>query len=303
VDLELKYLRLVQAVAREGTMTRAAGQLHLTQPALSHQLADLERGLGAALFRRTSRGMVPTAAGERLLTSAEAVLNELATVRRHFGEGRARPPVLRLSTECYTCYHWLPSIIRRFRTGFAGVEVQVVVEATRKPVEALLAGKIDLALVSEAPRDRNIRTRKLFEDELVAVLSPQHPLSRNRHLAARDFRGETLFTYSVPLDHLTIFQEVLKPAGVAPARVCQVELTEAILEMVKANLGIAVLARWAVAPHLSDRVSGLPALQALPITRRGLRRDWFAATLRSPAEPPYVKAFVDLIGEGAAPFG
>src|SRR5262245_50792222 len=113
MDIELKHLRLMQAVAREGTMTRAARQLHLTQPALSHQLADLERGLGAALFRRTSRGMILTPAGARLLTSAEAVLEELAKVRRHFVDDRSHPPVLRLSTECYTCYHWLPAKIRR----------------------------------------------------------------------------------------------------------------------------------------------------------------------------------------------
>jgi LysR family transcriptional regulator for metE and metH len=303
VNLELKHLRLVQALALEGTMTRAARQLHLTQPALSHQLADLERIAGAPLFRRTARGMLLTAAGERILSSAEAVLEELAKLQRHFGEQGAHPLVLRLSTECYTCYHWLPSKIRRFRTRFPDVEVRVVVEATREPMDALLAGKIDLAVVSEAPRDRNVRTRKLFRDELVAVVSPDHRLAARRRLTARDFDGETLITYSLPLERLTVFQEVLKPARVAPQRICQVELTEAILEMVKANLGIAVMARWAVTPHLAERASGTPVLKALPITQRGLQRDWFAATLRSPAEPNHLKAFVDLMGEGAAPFG
>ena len=296
MDLEVRHLRLVQAVAREGSMTRAANLLHLTQPALSHQLTALEQRLRANLFQRTARGMILTDTGSRLLQSAELVLEELDRVRQEFEGAAPKPLSLRLSTECYTCYHWLPPRIRRFQESFPNVDVQVVVEATRQPLEALLARQIDVAIVTEAPVRRDVRTRKLFDDELIAIVSPLHRLAARSRLQARDFAGETLITYSVPPDQLTIMQEVLAPARVAPKRICPVELTEAIVEMVKANLGIAVLARWAVAPYLGK------GLRGLRVTAAGLRRKWYAAILSSRAEAPHIKQFVELLARNGLPF-
>ncbi len=103
MDLEIRHLRLVQAIAEEGTMTRAAERLHLTQSALSHQLRDAEERLGAQLFLRMKRKMIPTPPGEWLLESARKLLAELQrtedAIRR---AGAGEDGVLRLSTECYT---------------------------------------------------------------------------------------------------------------------------------------------------------------------------------------------------------
>jgi LysR family transcriptional regulator, regulator for metE and metH len=302
VDLEMRHFRLVKAVAREGSMTRAANALNLTQPALSHQLAALEQQLQANLFQRTSRGMDLTDAGALLLQSAEVVLEELDRVSHRFEGTPLKPATLRLSTECYTCYHWLPSRIRRFQERFPNVDVRVVVEATRKPLEALLAHHIDVAIVTETRARKNIRIRKLFEDELVAIVSPQHRLAAKTRLQVGDFAGETLITYSVPVEQLRFVQEFLAPAGIVPKRICQVELTEAIVEMVKANLGIAVLARWAVAPHLSKGRSRSGSLKGLPVTSAGLRRQWYAATISSRIEVPHIKEFVALVAQDGLPF-
>jgi LysR family transcriptional regulator, regulator for metE and metH len=302
MDLEVKHFQLVQAVASEGSVTGAASVLHLTQPALSHQLAALEQRLQASLFQRTSRGMILTDAGVLFLQSAQVVLEELDRVSQQFRGSPARPATLRLSTECYTCYHWLPSRIRCFQERFSNVEVRVVVEATRQPLQALLAHKIDVAIITEVPVRKDIRIKKLFEDELIAILSPEHRLAAKTRLQARDFAGETLITYSVPAEQLTIVQEVLAPAGVVPKRICQVELTEAIVEMVKANLGIAVLARWAVAAHLRDHRSKGRGLKGLPVTPAGLRRQWYAATLSSRIVAPHVREFVDLVARDGLPF-
>src|SRR5262252_3814698 len=75
VELEIRHLKLIEAIAGEGTMTRAAGRLFISQSALSHQLAGLESGLGVTLFRRVPRGMVLTEAGEKLLECARTVLS------------------------------------------------------------------------------------------------------------------------------------------------------------------------------------------------------------------------------------
>ncbi|HEX2401688.1 MAG TPA: LysR family transcriptional regulator, partial [Mycobacterium sp.] len=107
MDLEVRHLRLVSAVAELGSLTRAGDRLHLTQSALSHQLRDIESRLGAALFLRVGKRLVLTPAGERLLATARDVLDRLDRTEQDIHQmGKARAGMLRLTTECYTCYHW-----------------------------------------------------------------------------------------------------------------------------------------------------------------------------------------------------
>jgi LysR family transcriptional regulator, regulator for metE and metH len=291
VELEIRHLKLVEAIAGEGTMTRAAGRLNISQSALSHQLTALEEGLGVSLFRRIPRGMRLTTPGEKLLTTAHSVLRDVREAQSQLTPAKLEDEgVLRISTECYTCYHWLPARLTEFQAAWPRVELRIDVESTRRPLEALLDGRLDLAIVSARPAQSALASRPLFEDELVAILSPRHPLAGRASLKPADFAAEHLITYSVDEADLTIFQEFLLPAGVRPAKVSQIQLTEAIVEMVKANLGIAVLARWAVARHLNAAT-----LKALSLGRSGFRRTWHAATLRSRRPPAYLDAFVDLL--------
>ena len=113
---------------------------------------------------------------------------------------------------------------------------------------------------------------------------------------AADFASEHLFVYNVPRPELTIFNVVLGPAGVQPRQLSRVELTEAIVELVRAGLGVGVLARWAVAPHLR---SG--SLRAVRITRGGIVRQWSAATVRRKSPPLHIQAFVELLREMVEP--
>jgi len=296
MELEIRHLKLVEAIAAEGTMTRAAARLYITQSALSHQLTGLEGSLGVSLFRRMPRGMVLTRAGEKLLDCARSVLSTLRETQELVAAADSEAQgKLRLSTECYTCYHWLPSRLKAFHESFPRVEVEIAVDATRRPVEALLAGELDLAIVSHLPAQPALSTKGLFDDELVAILSPDHRLAGRRSLSPRDFTSEHLITYSVPVRQLTVFQQFFNPSGVTPARVSRVELTEAIIEMVKANLGIAVMAHWAAARHLNAA-----SLKALPLGRQGLHRRWYAVTRKSRRVAPYLESFVGLLaGKGA----
>src|ERR1700686_2378608 len=107
--IEVRHLKLLVTVAQEGSVTEAGKRVNLTQSALSHQLRDAEEKLGTALFLRLGRKMVLTPAGERLIPCPRRVLDELSDTEPQIEglNGGARG-VIRLSTECYTCYHWLP---------------------------------------------------------------------------------------------------------------------------------------------------------------------------------------------------
>jgi len=289
--LGLPHLKLVRAIVREGGITKAALRLHLTQPALSHQLKDAEERLGTRLFLRQGRRLVPTAAGERLVRAAEAVLSELGAAEEDLrGLGRGQEGLIRVSTECYTTYHWLPAALRDFEQRFPAVAVEIVVEATRRPLAALVEGRLDVAIVSRPSRNRDVACRKLFDDEMVVVLSPGHRLAAGRFVRPEEIARETLLLYAIPVEQSDLFQRVLIPAGISPARLVRVELTEAILELVRAGQGIAVLARWSVAPDLAAG-----RLVGRRLGPRGLRRSWYVATLKRHAGLPHLADFVGLI--------
>lgn len=290
MDLEIKHLRLVSAIARTGSVTRAGDLLNLSQSALSHQLRDIEDRLGAPLFHRVGKRMVLTPAGDTLLRTATQVLDIVGRAEEEIrAAGKAESGLLRITTQCYTCYHWLPGLLKEYRLGHPNVEVQVDAEATSRPIKSLLEGRIDLAIMSDRVRDRRLVERPLFDDELVVIMSPSHRLAGRRFLQPEDFADETLIIYP-PKDESTVIQRVLAPAGVTPKALQQMNLSEAIVELVKAGLGIAAMARWAVEPHVRAG-----ALRTAKLTKKGFRRRWGAVMLRDMAAEPYAKDFVDLI--------
>lgn len=295
--LEVRHLSLVHEIAATGSVTRAAERLHLTQSALSHQLRDIESRLGIQLFLRLGKRMVLTPPGERVLSTARRVLEEIGRTEEDLklmsqnGKG-----VLRLCTQCNTGYHWLPPLLQSFHRKYPGVDVQIMVNATSRPIDAVLEGQIDLAVVTSEVDDKRLRSEPLFEDELVAVVAPTHPLARRTSMQPEDFAEEHLIIYSADPDESYTFARILRPANVSPARVSQVPLTEAILELVKAGLGVSVMARWAIEPALR---SG--AVRAVRIGKRGVFRSWTAVTLRDRTEPKWQREFVSLLSRKALP--
>ena len=290
MDLEIRHLKLVEAIAAAGSVTRAGEQLHLTQSALSHQLLGIEERLGTRLFVRLKRRMVPTPAGERLLQSARTVLAHLRDTEEEIRrQARAGEGLIRIAVECYTCYHWLPALLGPFHKRHPRVEIRIAAEETAHPVKALLEGRLDLALVSSPVRDPRLSARHLVDDEMVVVMAPDHPLAERPFVRPQDLAAENLFMYTDPEDNTTM-QRVLRPAGVTPRRMTRITLTEAILELVGAGQGVAVLASWSIAPAVAAK-----AVCARPLTRRGFVRRWQSVRLKAAGCPDWLQGFEDLL--------
>lgn len=299
MGFEIRHLQLVQAITEEGSVTRAGLRLHLSQSALSHQLRDAEERCGTRLFDRIGKRMRITPAGDRVLRLARSVLPELEQAERELRHDAAQQRgVVRLTTQCNTVYHWLPSRLKLYRRAWPDVDVQVVGGVTDDPLPALLEGRIDLAVVCQAGRDPRLMIRPLFRDEIVVVLPPGHRLAARQFVAAADFADESLIVYSMPRETNLVFREVLIPAGVQPARLTHIQLTEAILEMVGAGLGISVLPRWTIAPRVDAG-----SLLARQLTSAGRFRQWSVAYRRRPAPAGYLAAFADVLARHPLPLG
>jgi LysR family transcriptional regulator, regulator for metE and metH len=289
MDLEIRHLKLVVAVAEAGSVTAASKRLHVTQSALSHQLRDAEERIGAPLFLRLSKRMVPTPAGERLLRSARTVLKELDLTARELGNNGESAGLIRISTECYTCYHWLPSLLREFRKKYPKVEISILAEATHDPLLALREGRLDVGVVSGDVTDNAMRVDDLFHDDLLLVMSPDHKLANKKSVRPQELAGENVIIYP-PRNESTFLNKVIFPAGVRPGAVLEVTLTEAILELASAGMGIGFIARWAAAPYVKNH-----RLAARPLANGGYRSTWKAVTLACVPRPPYLEEFISLL--------
>ena len=139
-------------------------------------------------------------------------------------------------------------------------------------LEYLRRKALDIAVTTSNPMDRKLSVLPLFEDELVAIAHPKHPLRGRAHLKAADFSGETLYVYEGQSRDLRRFEQSYF-ATHGPGRVERVPLTEAIVGFVEAGFGLGIVTRWAVEPELRAR-----RLVALPLAPGGLRRRWVAVT-------------------------
>jgi LysR family transcriptional regulator, regulator for metE and metH len=297
MELEVRHLRLVAAIAATGSMTKAAAGLYLTQSALSHQLRDLEARFKTAFFLRLGKRMVLTPAGERLLQSARRILDDLGRAEddltRLAGHGEG---VIRVCTQCNTGYAWLAPLLADFHRRHPAVSVNVLADATERPLDALFEGRLDVAILTADASDRRLRLRPLFIDEMVAIAAPAHRFARRGWISPRELAAEHLLLYASAREDSFVLRRVLAPAGLVAARVSFIMLTEATIEMAKAGVGLGVLPRWSAHAAIAAR-----AVVPLSITRKGVRRQWTAATLKAQQEPAYLTDFLDLVADRAIP--
>lgn len=289
--LEVADLRMLSAVAKCGNLTRAAARLNTTQSALSHRLASLEARLGTLMFERLGRSMRPTAAGARLAAESDGILERLTqATSTALDEGQSRCRTLRLATQCYTCYSWLPSVLSHYQSVCKNANVDIILEATSRIAAALLEDELDVGITIGPAGDRQLYSEPLFEDEILAVMHPEHRLASRAWIDAQDLTEENLISYDYPFEDSELIKRLFGSNKFMPKSLLRVPLTEAIVEMVKGGLGVSVLARWAVAAHLrAGSVCGRP------LTNSGVRRAWHVTTLRSAAKRDYQEQFIQVL--------
>jgi LysR family transcriptional regulator for metE and metH len=265
--------------------------LHLTQSALSHQLKEAEYQLGTKIFLRTNKKLTLTEAGHKIYGIANEILDKLSEtelqikqmVFGEFGE-------IRISTECFSSYHWLPSVLKQFHQLYPNVELKIVTEATHYPLQKLLDNVIDIGIVSDQIKDNKIKYLELFQDEVVMVVSENHPWTSKKYVVAEDFINEHLIIHSLPMETVTINQLVLAPAKIKPKKITALPLTEASIEMVKAGMGVMSMAKWAVQPYLKNS-----SLKAIKIGKNGLKRKHYIAIRSEKKYPDYFNQFITFL--------
>lgn len=290
--MEIRHLRLIKTIAEEKGITRSLDKLFLTQSAVSHQLRDIEERIGCKIFHRSKNQWLLTSEGKILYDTAVIILAELdQALEKVNGMREGHSGTIRISTGCYTSYHWLPSFLTRMSVLYPKLDVQIVVEATHKPLQNLLDNVLDLGITSDPGDNKSLRYIELFKDEVMAVVSVNNNLSKKKFLQASDFLTQSLIIYSYPLETVSVYQHFLKQQKVVP-KIIAVPLTEVALEMVKAGMGIMTMPKWALKPFVS-----IPELQLVKIGQKGLMRTHYAAIRHEDADKKYIVDFIENLKE------
>jgi LysR family transcriptional regulator for metE and metH len=290
MHIEFRHLRTIKAIHDEGGLAKAADRLHITQSALSHQIKGLEDQAGMELFVRRSKPMKLSPAGVRLLRLAEQILPQVAAMEEEFrAMQQGKTGRLHIAIECHACFEWLLPVLEQFRIAWPDVDVDIRPGLQFDALPALMREEVDLVISSDPEDLPGIDFTPLFDYEPVFVASSEHPLAAKPFIMPEDFQDELLITYPVERSRLDVFSQFLKPAGVEPRAVRQVELSAVILLLVASNRGVTVLPDWVVREQRSNS-----SYVTRPLTETGLTRRMYGATRVDDTTKPFMSHVLKL---------
>jgi len=282
-------MRYVVAVAETGSFTKAARQCLVVQSALSHQIARLERSLGARLFERTSRSVRLTPAGAAFLPSARQCLDHAeraaAEVAAAVGEVRGRVVAGVIPTVAAVD---LPAALKVFRERYPQVRVALRMLSSLDMVKQVREGGLDLAFLGlplgVAPE--GVRGRELAHDEHVAVLAPEHPLARRSELTLQVLAEEMFADFPAGTPGRVQSDQAFEGAGLRREVAFEVTTAELMAGLIGEGLAVAVLPS-----KYAPRLSGVVTVPIVDGPSRVEHLVWSAAGLT-----PAAAAFLDVLG-------
>lgn len=291
--LDIKHLKTVEALHKQGSLVKAAESLNMTQSALSHQIKLLEDQLESELFKRKTHPLQFTTTGQLILDATKSILPQMQQLERQLtaiqqgDTGR-----LWMGVDCHTCFEWLIPLLRPYQERWPSVDLDLVPSFHEPPLHKLPTLKLDFVVTSDPEPLEGVDYTALFSYELIAVLPFDHPLLAKSFLMPEDFADFTLITYPVPESKLDVFKQFLHPAEIRPAQIAFSELTIMMLQRVEAGRGVCVLPKWLV-----KKQTDFQYLPTRSLGEEGLWTKLYAATPNTLTKQPYLQEMINLIAE------
>jgi DNA-binding transcriptional LysR family regulator len=240
--MELYQLRCFQAVVEEGGFKRAAVRLHITQPALSYQVKQLEKELDVSLFHRRPRGASPTEAGRVLFQHAQKIMRGVHKAEhaiQELGEGVAGE--IRIGTVDSVGIYFLPPVLRAVRSMYPAVCHKLLYRNSNDIMEALLSNELDLAILANPGPDRRLQQEILIEERLSLVCGRSHPFFGVPTAKTSELKGMEFAALSPGTPSGSLIRNYLARLGVNIKLVATTDNVETVKKMVETGLGIAFL--------------------------------------------------------------
>ena len=296
--LDSRQLRAFFVLARTGSFTQTARELHLTQSGISHSMKALEADSGCRLLDRLGKKVVLTQAGEQLLKHAEKILSEMDAARESllqlgkWGKGR-----LRLGGTTTVCQHIIPPVLREFKESFRDHAISLEPGDTPELIAALLRHRIDLALSLEPEGEPQLEFHPLFTDELHFIVSALHPWAQAGRVEREDIPRQNYILYSKRSITFRLIEDYFRREQMVLNTVFEVGSMDATKELVKLGLGTSILAPWIARKEIEEG-----SLVPLPLGRRKLQRRWGILHWRGRRLNLAEETFIGLCKSACVPF-
>lgn len=264
--MTLSQLRTFQTVARLNSFSRAAEELHLTQPAVSAQIVALESALRIKLFERMGRKIALTESGRVALSCAVDIHLRVGQMQRELEDlGELNTGSLHIGASVVVGVYLLPEILARFKEKYPRVELVVRVDPTHHVVNMILRNELDLGIIGEgAPvTDERIAFRPILRDELIVIVPGNHPLAEAGTISPAELEG---LPFVLPTRDSASSESILEQvsaAGITLHSILELGNVGAVKRAVEAGLGVSIVSRFAVLRELQDgrlkrlRISGV----------------------------------------------
>jgi LysR family transcriptional regulator, low CO2-responsive transcriptional regulator len=284
--VSLRQLRAFSEAARTQSFARAASALHVTQPAVSMQIRELESAVGLPLFERSGRAVRLTTSGEYFLVYTRRILATLKeaedTIARLRGLKGGRVSIGMVGT----AEHFLPRLLASFRSEHPAIETRLTVGNREQLVRALHDNEVDLAVMGRAPRELAARSEPFAMHPLAIIAPAGHPLSRGRRLSPDAVKDEPFIVREAGSGTRAAMEEFFTAHQLAPPVTMEMSGNETIKQAVRAGMGLAFLSLHTVANELKRGELCAPDIRGLPLVRR-----WHIVGLTARPLSPAVEAF------------
>jgi DNA-binding transcriptional LysR family regulator len=290
-------LRIFRTVADRRSFSRAAEQLHLSQPAVSHQVKALTAAVGLPLFESLGRRIEPTETGRVVYEYACRILAEFEAAGRAIDElhGLQRG-LLRVVGDTTVGIYVLPDVLGAFRERHPGVDVRLDVGNRQYVHDRLAANDADIAVVGRPWQrpDLPLTIRPFLANELIAIAGPNHPLASGRRISLARFAAEPMILREQGSGTRETAEATLARAGRPIDVVMELGSNGALKRAVARGLGVAIVSRYAVGLELQ-----LGLLVELPVVGFPLLRRWHLVHPRDRRFGPVGTAFLEFVEEGS----
>ena len=295
MHITIRQLQVFEAVARQLSYTRAAEELHLTQPAVSMQIKQLESSVGLSLFEQLGKRVFMTQAGETMLRHAQTIMRHLATAREEMDElkgvdsGRLRIAVA--STVNYFATRLLATFARLHPS------VQITLDVTNREtlLQKLEDNQPDVVLMGKPPKDLDLDADAFMDNPLIMIARPDHPLSKHRSIALKELTEETFVVREPGSGTRIAMERFFDQKSFAPSATIEMTGNETIKQSVEAGLGLAIVSVHTVELELTLERLGRLDIRGMPIMRR-----WYVGHRRGKRLSPTAQAFRQFVlDEGA----
>jgi len=285
-NVTLRQMRVFAAIARHGSFTRAARELHLTQPAVSQQMKLLEAEAGLPLFEHVGRGLHLTAGGEELLKYAAQVTELL----REAGESLAalrglKRGLLKLGAVS-TAKYFAPSLLSTFAPAYPEVTIKFTVGNRKEIVRQLAENEVDLVIMGRPPRELLTIAEPFAKHPLVVIAAPGHPLAMRRRIQLKQLSAENFVIREEGSGTRASMEHVFREHGVHFRASMEVDSNETIKQAVMAGMGLSFISMHTVSLELATGKLAVLSVSGLPLIR-----DWYVIHLREKRLSPMATAF------------